>query len=710
MHSEIKQQALALLKRFYGYDNFRHMQYDVIEHVMNGGDCVVLMPTGGGKSICFQIPALLKEGCAIVVSPLLALMKDQVDMLRGNGIPAAAINSMQTDSTNRDVMEKVFAGKIKLLYISPERLLADIDRWSSKININLIAIDEAHCISQWGHDFRPEYTKLSALRQKFKDVPIMALTATADKLTREDIVKQLALTDAKMFISSFDRPNLSLSVIPNFSSKQKEIAIVDFIDEHQGQSGIIYCLSRASTEKLAAVLSEDGYKAECYHAGLPNDKRQAVQQRFLNDETEIICATIAFGMGIDKSNIRWVIHYNMPKNLECYYQEIGRAGRDGMPADALMFYSYGDVATLTHFVQESGQTSINQEKLQRMQEFAEARVCRRRILLSYFNERFDHDCKNCDVCKNPPFRIDGTELAQKALSAIARMNESEGQMMVIDVLRGMRPIAVVEKGYDKLKTFGVGADLSNGTWSRYLLQMLQLGLIEIAYSEHNHLKITPYGWDVLRGKCRVQMSKVVFEPKQRKPKLSTKERLRLSPLTQEDKILAELKSYRMKVAKEENVPPYIVFSDKVLSEIADKKPMDFKSLVSISGLGEVKLVNYGRNLINIVRRVQGMAGSITGLSDELTTYLVNKGYDIVTIANIRKIKPHTVASHIAKAIQLKRIGAEQYKKFISKEDYTRIATAFQSGNLNADERAKEDPVKVVLALAIYRLHFPNLNQ
>lgn len=704
MHSDNKQQALALLKRFYGYDSFRHLQYDVIEHVMKGEDSLVLMPTGGGKSICFQIPALLKDGCAIVVSPLLALMKDQVDMLRGNGIPAAAINSMQTDSTNRDVMEKAFAGKIKLLYISPERLLSEMDRWSSNIKISLIAIDEAHCISQWGHDFRPEYTKLSVLKQKFSNVPIMALTATADKLTRDDIVKQLGIADARMFISSFDRPNLSLSVISNFSGKQKDNAIMDFIDEHQGQSGIIYCLSRASTEKLADTLSSEGYKAECYHAGLSNETRQAVQQRFLNDETEIICATIAFGMGIDKSNIRWVIHYNMPKNLECYYQEIGRAGRDGMPADALMFYSYGDVATLTHFVQESGQTSINQEKLQRMQEFAEARVCRRRILLSYFNERFDHDCKNCDVCKNPPLRIDGTELVQKALSAIARMNEAEGQMMVIDVLRGMRPIAVVEKGYDKLKTFGVGADMSGGIWSRYLLQMLQLGLIEIAYSDHNHLKITPYGWDVIRGKCRVQMSKVVFET-HRKAKTPSREKLRLTPMTHEDKIMAELKNYRMKVAKDENVPPYIVFSDKVLSEIADKKPVDFKSLVAIPGLGEVKLVNYGRNLITIVRRVMGQSGTVTGLSDELTTYLVNKGYDIDTIANIRKIKPQTVASHIAKAIQLKRIGADRYKDFISQDDYARIAQAYQSGTLNADERAKEDPVKVVIALAIYRLHF-----
>lgn len=627
MHTDInlRHSALELLKRFYGYDSYRDTQYEVIEHVMQNRDCLVLMPTGGGKSICYQMPALLKEGCAIVVSPLLALMKDQVDMLRGNGIPAAAVNSMQTESTNRDVMEKVFSGKIKLLYISPERLLSEVERWTEHMKISLIAVDEAHCISQWGHDFRPEYTKLAVLKSKFKDVPFMALTATADKLTREDIVKQLGMTDAKMFISSFDRPNISMTVVSNYNDRQKEDAIFDFLDDHKDQSGIIYCLSRASTEKVADALKREGYNAECYHAGLSNDIRQAVQQRFLNDETEIICATIAFGMGIDKSNIRWVIHYNMPKNLECYYQEIGRAGRDGLPADALMFYSYGDVAMLTHFVEDSGQVGINKEKLQRMQEFAEAKVCRRRILLSYFNERFDHDCHNCDVCKNPPLRIDGTELAQMALSAIARMNESEGQAMVIDVLRGMRRASVVEKGYEKLKTFGVGANLSNGVWSRYLLQMLQLGLVEIAYSEHNHLKISQYGWDVLKGKCRVQMSQVTFEPRQAKSRAAVRQPKRqLVPQTVEERIIYALKSYRAKIAQAENVPPYIVFTDKTLTEIARQKPIDLKGLQRISGIGEVKLVNYGRQLIGTVRKELGMNAMITGFSDDLTYYLVDK--------------------------------------------------------------------------------------
>lgn len=713
MHTDInlRHSALELLKRFYGYDSYRDTQYEVIEHVMQNRDCLVLMPTGGGKSICYQMPALLKEGCAIVVSPLLALMKDQVDMLRGNGIPAAAVNSMQTESTNRDVMEKVFSGKIKLLYISPERLLSEVERWTEHMKISLIAVDEAHCISQWGHDFRPEYTKLAVLKSKFKDVPFMALTATADKLTREDIVKQLGMTDAKMFISSFDRPNISMTVMSNYNDRQKEDAIFDFLDDHKDQSGIIYCLSRASTEKVADALKREGYNAECYHAGLSNDIRQAVQQRFLNDETEIICATIAFGMGIDKSNIRWVIHYNMPKNLECYYQEIGRAGRDGLPADALMFYSYGDVAMLTHFVEDSGQVGINKEKLQRMQEFAEAKVCRRRILLSYFNERFDHDCHNCDVCKNPPLRIDGTELVQMALSAIARMNESEGQAMVIDVLRGMRRASVVEKGYEKLKTFGVGANLSNGVWSRYLLQMLQLGLVEIAYSEHNHLKISQYGWDVLKGKCRVQMSQVTFEPRQAKSRAAMRQAKRqLVPQTVEERIIYALKSYRAKIAQAENVPPYIVFTDKTLTEIARQKPIDLKGLQRISGIGEVKLVNYGRQLIGTVRKELGMNAMITGFSDDLTYYLVDKKYDIKTMAAIKGVKPATIAGQIAKGIQLKKIDSDKYQRFIDREDYSRIVRLFQDGKLQLGTENVEDPIKVVIALAIYRLHFPNLKQ
>lgn len=697
---ELYQNALSLLKRFYGYDTFRPIQYEVIEQIMAGNDALVLMPTGGGKSICFQLPALLKEGCTIVVSPLLALMKDQVDALRSNGIPAAAVNSMQTDSTNREVLEKVFAGQVKLLYISPERLLAEVPRWSTSLNVSLIAIDEAHCISQWGHDFRQEYTKLSVLKQYFPGVPFMALTATADKLTREDIVKQLGITNAQLFISSFDRPNLSLYVEANYTAAQKKDKILDFLEEHKGQSGIIYCLSRASTETVADFLQTQGYNAACYHAGLGNTERQSVQQRFLNDEIEIICATIAFGMGIDKSNIRWVIHYNMPKNMECYYQEIGRAGRDGMPSDVLMFYSYGDVATLTHFVEESGQTGINREKLLRMQEYAEANVCRRRMLLSYFNERYDHDCGHCDVCKNPPERIDGTRLSQMALSAVARMNESEGLTMLIEVLRGSRRAAVIEKGYDRLKTFGVGAGFSHAVWNRYILQMLQLGLLEIAYNESNHLKITPYGWDVLRGLSAVQMSKVTFDNWNGKRVRGTyKEKVSLTP---EERLFSELKKLRADIAKKEGVPPYIILNDKVLSDLAEKAPTDLSGFAAVSGIGEMKIVRYSRQFLGLLRKTKGLPATVSGLSENLTLYLFNAGYNPDSISSLRELKPLTVSMHLAKLIQLGKIKEAQFDSLISREEYGRIIQDYLSNGWQSKISDVADAGKAVIALAIYR--------
>ena len=710
MHSneQLFQQATTLLKRFYGYDSFRPMQYDIVEHTMLGNDSLVLMPTGGGKSICFQIPALLKDGCAIIISPLLALMKDQVDMLKTIGVPAAAVNSTQSETCNREILENVHAGKIKLLYISPERLLSEIDRWSDNMKINLIAIDEAHCISQWGHDFRPEYTKLSILKEKFSDVPIMALTATADKLTRDDIIKQLGLGTAKMFISSFDRPNLSLSVKANVNGKQKDMSLLNFIDDHQNQSGIVYCLSRATTEKVAMLLKNEGYKAECYHAGLRNDIRQSIQQRFLNDETQIICATIAFGMGIDKSNIRWVVHYNMPKNLECYYQEIGRAGRDGMPSDTLMFYSYGDVATLNHFIEDSGLTNINRDKLQRMQEYAEASVCRRRMLLSYFNERFDHDCGNCDVCKNPPLMINGTELAQMALSAIARMQEREGQMTVINVLRGIKRVDIIEKGYDKIKTFGIGANLPYVVWSKYMLQMRQLGLFEEVYSEHNRLRITAYGWDVLKGKCEIRFAKATADSWQKSNKYTTA-RNQLRPVSIEQRIQNELIAFRQSESKKINIPAYNILSDVTISEIVDKKPINFSDLPSITGLGDVKLVNYGRQLISIVRKQKGMNSTISGFSDEVTYYLAEKEYNIETIAKIKKVKLDTIASQIAKGIQLGKISESRYSNFISYDEYNSIITKYKNGTLSGPSWKRELSGPVLIALAIYRKKKPNSN-
>ena len=576
------------------------MQYEVIEHVINGGDAVVLMPTGGGKSMCYQIPALLLPGCTIVVSPLLALMKDQVDALVANGVPAAAINSQQSESQNREIIENVFMQNIKLLYISPERLIADMDLWSHEMCISLIAIDEAHCISHWGHDFRPEYSQLGLVKERFPNVPVLALTATADRLTRLDIRERLNIPDAELFIKSFDRPNISLSVVSGYSGRQKLKRIVKFIENHSGQSGIIYCLRRDDTEKMASNLKALGINAQAFHAGMATSVKLKVQRDFINDDLQVICATIAFGMGIDKSNVRWIIHSNMPKNIESYYQEIGRSGRDGMPADALMFYSFGDVKTLMNFANNSGQVMVNIEKLNRMQQYAEATVCRRRMLLSYFNERYDHDCGNCDVCNNPPERFDGTTLCQMALSAIVRTHQNVGFKLLIDILRGSHKSEVLAGGYDKIKTYGVGRDLSNSMWNAYLLQMLQLGLIYIAYEDEDHLKITDYGNEVLYGKRQVMLSRFYYDNYQRKP--AKKQKPALDDIENADMVLFEkLKLTRKAIAKARGIAPYMVFSDKVLMIMAQEKPTTQAQFGTLYGVAEAKTKLYWLQFTAVIK-------------------------------------------------------------------------------------------------------------
>lgn len=595
----MKTRALGVLHRFYGYNSFYPLQFDAIQCVMQGHDAVVLMPTGGGKSICFQIPALLSDGCAIVISPLLALMKDQVDALQAMGIPAATVNSSQSDNFNRQVIEQVYAGRIKLLYISPERLLSEVEQWSSQIKISLFAIDEAHCISQWGHDFRPEYTQLSTLRQRFPGVPIMALTATADRLTRDDIARQLNIPDAQLFMTSFDRPNIMLNVVSNVSGNDKMKMITRFIDSHNGESGIIYSLRRADTEKMAARLRTIGYNAAPFHAGMATVEKEHVQTAFLNDDIPIVCATIAFGMGINKSNVRWVIHSNMPKSIECYYQEIGRAGRDGMPATALMFYSFADVITLRSFAQDSGQAALNMNKLQRMQQYAESDVCRRRTLLSYFNERYEHDCGNCDVCLNPPERFDATIVCQMALSAIVRTGGKEGLSTIIDILRGSAKTDIVAKGYNTLRTYGVGRDLSAAAWNAYMLQMLQMGIIDVAYDDYNHLRVTQFGWDILKGARRqVMLSKFSYTDR-RATAAATKEKKprqgQLQDMPPADKELFEqLKATRLAIAKAQKIAPYIVFSDKVLDVIARHRPTTREEFSCLYGIGEKKTEMYWR--------------------------------------------------------------------------------------------------------------------
>ena len=598
------------LRTYYGYSTFRQNQQEIIEHVMQGKDALVLMPTGGGKSICYQIPALTMSGTAIVISPLISLMKDQVETLRANGIEAQALNSGNDPAVDTVIRRKCISGSMKLLYISPEKLMSEIDYLLSHIQISLFAIDEAHCISQWGHDFRPEYTQLGILREKFPHVPIMALTATADKITRGDILKQLNITRAQEFISSFDRPNLSLSVKRGYKAAEKMHFILNFIKARPMEAGIIYCLSRKNTEKVASDLQKKGINAAPYHAGMSTFERNQTQERFKNDQLSVVCATIAFGMGIDKSNVRWVIHYNMPKSIESFYQEIGRAGRDGAPADTVLFYSLADIVQLTEFARQSGQQDVNMDKLRRMQEYAESSVCRRRILLNYFSEQTDHDCGNCDVCENPPRRFDGTRYVQMALSAAKRTAETVRISTIIEIVKGIRSPYVVRHGYDQLKTFGVGNDITTNDWQDYLLQMLQMGFIEIAYNDGNKVKVTNIGEDVLYGRKSAQLCVIDHSVKEERKKPRLKLEIPtitipgLPPTTgiEDMKLFEALRSLRLTCANEEGFPPYIVFSDKVLHALATIKPTTIEQFGNISGIGEHKKEKYGNRFVALIQK------------------------------------------------------------------------------------------------------------
>lgn len=600
-------ELLQLLKRFFGYTSFRPLQAEIIQCILHKKDVLVLMPTGGGKSICFQLPAIYLPGTAVVVSPLIALMKDQVEALIANGIPAAALNSMMPEEERHRIRQLCIQGKIKLLYISPEGIMGELHWLLQRMDISLIAIDEAHCISHWGHDFRPEYTQLSVLKKNFPKVPLIALTATADKVTRTDIVEQLKLNEPEIFISSFDRPNLSLTIRRGLNKKEKIAATVHFINKHHRQSGIIYCMSRNSTEDLAEKLADYGIRAVAYHAGLPPMQREKAQEDFINDRVNVVCATVAFGMGIDKSNVRWVVHFNMPASIENYYQEIGRAGRDGVNSDTLLFYSVGDLVILRRFAENSGQKDVNLQKLNRMRRYCEADICRRRILLSYFGEEADKDCGNCDVCKNPPQRFDGSVLVQKALSGIFRTGQFVGMSALIDILRGSEKTELIEKEYHKLKTFGVGKDLSYKEWKEYLYQMLQLGYIEIDYISAGRLIVTPLGRKILFGEQPALLT--VFKETKDFALPMKRGGYKYQPIRpiQSDNIdttlLDSLQQLRKQISEKEHIPAYVLFSDDALEDMVNKKPVTLDAFSEIRGVGQLKLDKYGKIFVALIRFV-----------------------------------------------------------------------------------------------------------
>ncbi|WP_188559052.1 DNA helicase RecQ [Hymenobacter glacieicola] len=608
--------ARRVLKKYYGYDSFRPMQEDIIGNIMGGQDTVVLMPTGGGKSICFQVPAVVQEGVCVVVSPLIALMKDQVEALKANGISAAYINSSVGQSEQNNIAADCLNGYLKLLYVSPEKLLSEgFLTFLRRLRISMFAIDEAHCISSWGHDFRPEYTQLRVLREQFPATPIIALTATADRLTQRDIQQQLRLNNPRVFLSSFDRPNLNLIVRPG---QDRVGGILEFLERHQGEAGIIYCLSRKQCETLAQKIQAKGIKAGYYHAGMTPNQRGAVQEAFLKDDLQVIVATIAFGMGIDKSNVRWVIHYNLPKNIEGYYQEIGRAGRDGAPATAVLFYSFGDVMSLRDMLTKENPTltQLNLTKLERMQQFAEAASCRRKILLNYFGETLATDCGNCDICRNPPTTFDGTELAQKALSAVVRGRERLSINLLIDVLRGMRNQAVLSQGLDQIKTYGAGRDLAYLDWYSYIHQMLNDGLLYIAYEEGYALKITDLGREVLQGQRTLPMKK--FQPAEKAEKAPRGRKAaapaKAAPVSREAQLFEALRTLRKRIADEQGVPPYVIFTDSTLQEMAAERPINRVAMLSISGVGMKKFETYGEAFI---REVLAHGGNPAAAAAEL---------------------------------------------------------------------------------------------
>jgi ATP-dependent DNA helicase RecQ len=645
------------LQQYFGYNEFRHNQQEIIENVLAKKDSIVLMPTGGGKSLCYQIPALVFDGVTIVVSPLIALMKDQVDALKLNGVAAAFLNSSQSTSEQSTVIGRLKNNQLKLLYVAPERLLGQnsLLAYLKDINVSLFAIDEAHCISHWGHDFRPEYLILGQLKKQFPDTPIIALTATADQLTKKDIIQKLEVTDYTVFENSFNRPNISYFI----KSKKNYLAqLLAYLKDHEEDCGIIYCLSRNATEKLAADLNSHGYVAAAYHAGLEKHVKEVNQERFLRDEIKIMVATIAFGMGINKSNVRYVIHADLPKNIEGYYQETGRAGRDGLPSEAILFYSSADVFKLKSFATIEGneaQSKIMLKKLDQMSMLCSTRHCRRQYLLNYFDEAAPAFCGSCDVCLSEEEKVDATIEAQKLLSAVSRLKGKFGINYVIDFLRGS---STTKAEHQSLKTYGIGKDISKDQWKLYLREMLHLKYLQQSEGEYPVLQLNETSRQILQGEMTAMLVKSVTERKETPLSNQRNE-------TVHRELFTTLKAIRYQIAKDENVAAFQVFSDATLLELATYLPITIADLGNIAGFGNLKIVKYGSLFLDPIIdycRSNGLATKMASKAPKrqravavstkptetkkISLQLFQLGKDIDQIAADRQLKRSTIEEHL----------------------------------------------------------------
>jgi ATP-dependent DNA helicase RecQ len=682
-------QAQDILKSTFGYDQFRYSQQEIIQDLLDGKDALVLMPTGGGKSLCYQIPALVREGTAIVISPLIALMQDQVDALIQLGVKAAFLNSSMSHEEANEVEQQLLNNELDIVYIAPERLLTNYSlSLLERCQLALFAIDEAHCVSQWGHDFRPEYQQLKLLHERFPTVPRIALTATADQRTRDEIISQLQLEEAKVFINSFDRPNIHYSISEGNNPKQRLWRFLE--DKHTNDAGIVYCLSRKKVEAIAEWLSDQGRVALPYHAGLSAEVRQQNQQRFLREDSVIIVATIAFGMGIDKPDVRFVAHLNLPKSIEAYYQETGRAGRDGEPANAWMAYGLQDVITLRQFMQNSNANDtykrVEHHKLESMLGLCELITCRRHTLLAYFDETSSEQCGECDNCQSPPEKWNGSEAAQKALSAIYRTEQRFGVNYIIDILLGKSDERIKRNGHDQISTFAIGQDLTATEWRSVFRQLIALGFIDIDIERHGALRLTEKCRPVLRGEQQLELRKLSVEEK------ATKEKKQKSPVRPQDEELWEsLRTLRMNIASESGVPPYVIFHDATLQEMVKKRPQSKSDMERISGVGEQKLKRYGKQFLEEIAKHPLPALLDNNLSSTIneTLILFQQNKSVEEIAQQRNIKESTVYTHLADAIE---VGLLDIHDVIEFEDGQYEEIVFVIESLEDEEKGKLKPL------------------